>query len=124
MMRPPLAGRRETRRGVALAVAVLLLSTASIMTVAAVTAGADDGRLAALRVESLRAFYAAESGALLARRRLADAPLEPLSTEIVLMHGQRVVVIAPFKPPPAAPGLATVEGRCGSAARRIDVPSD
>lgn len=109
------------RRGVALAVAALLLSVATITAVAAIAASADDSSDSALRVQGLRAFYAAESGALLARRQQADTPASPLTGERTLPEGQRFVVIAPFAPTPAPPGTATIEGQCGQGGRRIVV---
>lgn len=112
------------RRGIALVVAVIMLSVVALVTLGAVASAADDARVGSLRIESLRAFYAAESGAMLSRRQQRENASAPLTGTFSLREGQRFTVIAPFKGAPLEAGVSTIDGLCGRAATRAEVESE
>ncbi len=112
------------RRGVALVVAVIMLSVVALVTLGAVASAADDARVASLRIESIRAFYAAETGAMLSRRQQREDASAPLTGTFSLPEGQRFMVIAPFKAAPLDAGVSTIDGLCGRAATRAEVEAE
>lgn len=112
------------RRGIALVVAVIMLSVVALVTLGALASAADDARVGSLRIESLRAFYAAESGAMLSRRQQRENASAPLTGTFSLPEGQRFTVIAPFKAAPLEAGVSTIDGLCGRAATRAEVESE
>lgn len=113
-------GRAPPRRGVALAVAVILLTVCGLATLSAVSATADDSYAASLRVEAMRAVYAAESGLLAGReRRASGAPA--LTGTVQVAPGASYTVVQPFGAPPGPAGTLIVEGACGRARVRRSV---
>lgn len=114
-----MTNRRAARRGTILVASVILLGVLALATLSAVDAGADDARLSALRFDSLRAFYAGESGVAAALERRMTAPGDPLTGTITLPDGSEAVVIDPLDE--AGSGTLVVEGRAGEARRRIEV---
>lgn len=65
-LRLPARRHHAHRRAAALAAAVLVLVLLNLSIISGIDAGADDARLAGRRIETLRAFLAAESGARVA----------------------------------------------------------
>jgi len=113
--------RHAGRRGVALIVAVLIISVTNLVVIGAVRASGDDARVAALRADTLRAFYASESGVRMGVREYIDDPANPLTGTVTLPGGEVVEVIDPLEASPAAPGQLVIEGSYGTARRRLQV---
>jgi len=108
------------KRGAALVAAIILLGMTSMAVGAAVIATGDDARTSALRADSLRAFYAAESAVEVAIRALNDTPDNPFTGPLTLPSGARALAVEPFDPE-AASLEATLAGAAGRAERRIHV---
>lgn len=105
------------RRGVALAMVAALLGVVALAVSGAVVAGADDAAHVRLRADSLRAFYAAESGVAASVWALARG--EALTEGVTLPLGERVEVIEAF--PDEGSGVSTLEGVSGDARRRLTI---
>lgn len=111
---PPLP-RSPHRRGV-----VIVLTLVAIVALGLAVAGsfeplAHEAETAAGRVESARAFYAAESGALIALGALAHAGPIPEPGDEIALPFQTVR----FLEVPAGAGDLVTEGVSGAAARRV-----
>lgn len=111
---------RCSRRGVVIAVALLIVMVLGLAVAGSVRPLAQESDLAALRVETARAFYAAESGVLL-HLAASNAGLPGLSPGDAASLG-----VASFERlGPDGPGEELiVEGQSGSASRRITVTLD
>lgn len=103
------------RRGVVIAVALLVVMVLGLAVAGSVRPLAQESDLASLRVETARAFYAAESGVTVYLAALnAGLP--------VPSQGDRVpLVVSSFEylGSVSLDGEVTVEGRSGSATRRV-----
>lgn len=107
------------RRGATIAVIVVVLAIINITVLAAVTASGDDAALGAMRLETTRAFYAAESGAVVAvRLTLAGSTLPvPGSTlNLASAHCEFEAL-----PNPGEAGEIVVIGTSGTARRRVSI---
>jgi len=105
------------RRGSVLAVLVVVLALTGLIVAGVVRPLRDESSIAALRVETVRAFYAAESGAVVVIKGVeGDAPLPEEGSEVELL-GQSVR----YTQIPEAPGVAIVEGFSGDATRRVEL---
>jgi len=105
------------RRGSVLAVLVVVLALMGLVVVGVVRPLRDEASIAALRVETTRAFYAAESGAIVVMQGSLGATPLPVSGDETAMLGQTVR----FTQVPEAPGIAIVEGLSGDATRRVEL---
>ena len=76
----------------------------------------DEADLATLRVETSRAFYAAESGGVVLMNAVLGRATMPADGDEVSLNDQVVV----FVQIPDAQGVAIVEGRSGDARRRVE----
>ena len=117
---PNQAGRRgaPSRRGIAIAVLVIIFAVISFVVIAAVGGASGDTQASALRVETARAFYAAESGAVIVFRSVtAGEPLPVSGTQIDL--GDEVIEF--IETPAGSSGIVVIEGRSGLARRRISL---
>lgn len=108
-------GRRGSRRGAALAAAVLILAAANLAVIGAVTARGDDARIAVRRADTLRAFYAAESAVSVARNEIAEGRAPPAG--VVSIAGGATFEMTISSPSP--PLDVTITGRYSDCARRI-----
>ena len=107
----------ENRRGSALAVMVVVLALLGLVVAGTVRPLKDEAALTTMRVETVRAFYAAESGSIITiQGYLGSAPMPVEGTEIVL-NDQRVV----FTQIPGLGGTAVIHGKSGDAVRRIEL---
>lgn len=111
--------RNGSRRGVAVAAVVAVLAALHLAILCSIGGSRDEAEIAELRVQSARAFLAAESAALAAAALLAagEAPPEPGSS-LVLGAAEGVYVDAPESD---KAGEIVAEGRAGRARRRIVV---
>jgi len=117
-----MSARRSTRRGTILVAGVILLAVLSLATLSAVEAVGDDARLNAMRADSLRAFYAAESAVQAAMHRRERDPGNPLTGTITLPDGSEAVVLDPLEG--GTDGLLVIEGRAGEARRRLTIETE
>ena len=58
------SGKRPCRRGAGIAAVVMMLAMLNIAVIGSISASAQEADLGAMRAETTRAFYAAESGAV------------------------------------------------------------
>lgn len=97
---------------------LLALFLINLAVMNAVTGAGDDARIGALRLSTVRAFYAAESGVTASIRQMQVDPESPLSGEYTLPNGEQVEIVTPFET--GAGGDLVVEGRFGPALRRLE----
>ncbi len=112
------AGRpRRSRRAAALVVCVLIIGMVNLAVLSAVNGGGDDARLAAARADTVRAFFAAESGAALVSGEYNAGRTIPSGT--ITFAGGETVTITPTGS--STPLDAVIVGSYGNARRRIEV---
>lgn len=111
--------RASTRRGLALLVAIVALAIIHIAVVGAVISGESEAQVSAFRVETVRAFYAAESGAMIAIRSNSDGLNVPGAGSTQAVGSATVTFVQ--VPGAGTDGTVIVEGRCGDAARRLSI---
>ena len=106
------------RRGAVIAVVVLLLGVVNVTTLAILYGSADDASISVLRVETVRAFYAAESGAIaVAKLRENKAALPAANSQLVLPTATATYEQVPTSV--QTTGTLIVRGNSGEAQRRI-----
>ena len=110
------ARNRATRRGAALAAVVIALSLMSLLVLASAGSGEEASESDALRVETARAFFAADSGATVLIGLTASGAAFPEAGEIVDLGVSEFEVI---ELPAGSGGDAVIEGRSGFASRRV-----
>lgn len=103
-------------RGVGIAILVVVLAAVTLVVLGTISTGADDAHAAAGRAQSLRARFAAESGAIaLIKLRQSGLPLPAEGSTITI--GDAVIT---FEAVPAANETRTgVRAVSGSTARRL-----
>jgi hypothetical protein len=108
---------RDRARSVSRLVAmILILSMMHLVVIGSLGPLRDDASLVTLRVETLRAFYAAEVGAQVVMRATLDGSEPPAEgTEVLLANGS--VIIREW--PSQGAGRVVVEGRSGHSIRRV-----
>jgi len=110
-----------SRRGVAVVAVVILLAVVNLAVLAGLEAGADDASAAALRIETARAFYAADAGAIIVLRALSHGTAVPgAGTEIPLPSSSLMIVSAPG----SGAGDVEIQGTSGLATRRVLITID
>lgn len=124
-MTPPRSMHRRdrrlpsARRGVGIAAVVIVLAALNLAVLGAVRATSDETHLGALRVETLRALYAAESAARIAVRCAADSePFPEAGSTRTLGTATMQFVILPDE---GGVGDIVVLGRSGFAVRRLSI---
>lgn len=114
--------RKQTRRGAAVVLAVIVLAALNLVIVGSLAASAEESRVGAFRVDSVRAFYAAESGSMIAARLLGAAvELPELNTPVAVGAASFTLIEAPQ---PNTAGTVRIVGRAGDASRRIRLTID
>jgi len=103
------------RRGTVLVVIVVVMAIMGLVVAGAVRPVRDEADLATLRVETTRAFYASESGAVIMMNAVLGNTPMPLAGASITLNGQIIL----FVQIPNAQGIAIVEGMSGDAVRRI-----
>lgn len=109
--------RVRSRRGSVLAVLIVVLALMALVVAGVVRPLRDEASLTTMRVETLRAFYAAESGAYVVAQGYLGRCEMPVEGSGVTLSGESVV----FTQVPDASGVAVVEGLSGDACRRIEL---
>lgn len=107
----------QTRRGVVIAVALLVVMVLGLTVAGSIRPLSQETDLASLRVETARAFYAAESGVTvyIAGINAGLTPPEPGETTATGSSSFSFIETG------ETDGRVTVEGRSGSATRRLTV---
>lgn len=109
--------RTQSRRGSALAVLVVVLALMGLIVAGSVRPMRDESSLAAMRVETVRAFYAAESGTIITIQGYLGATDLPVEGSEVTINNQ----VIRFTQMPELGGTAIVYGLSGDAIRRIEL---
>lgn len=117
MPRPRPSRAQFSRRGVAMATVLLVVMILGLTVAASVIPMAQESDLAAVRVETLRAFYAAESGANIVLGSSYAGLALPEENDQIALGAQSIV----FLQIPADTGDLIIEGRSGLASRRIRI---
>ncbi|MDX2133021.1 MAG: hypothetical protein SFY69_13310 [Planctomycetota bacterium] len=110
---------RRWARGASVAAVIVMLAIINFAVLGAVRASADDVHVGAMRLETLRAFYAAESGAIVAVR-LAGEGLAPPGAGSVLTFADAEATVE-RAPGAGEPGDVVILGRSGLGQRRVVV---
>lgn len=105
------------RRAASLAALVITLALINLAVMGSVAASSDEVELGAMRAQTLRAFYAAESGGLAVAKLRTENLALPGAGAIVSLPGAQIVFLTP--PPATGAGEAIVEGRSDAAVRRL-----
>ncbi len=111
---------RTNRRGTALVVIVVVMAILSLVVAGAVRPVRDESDLASLRVETTRAFYASESGAIIIINAVHGNATMPNSGDSITLNGQAVL----FLQIPDNQGVVIVEGSSGDARRRVEFTTE
>ncbi len=115
----------RARRGGVLPVVVLMLAIVSVVALNVIDTGGRETELGAMRIETARAFYAAESGLIgAARLRQGGLSLPSQGTTLTLPAGSAGSAQATFVtvPAPAATsGSVRVVGQSGLGQRRLEL---
>ena len=111
--------RLASSRGVGIAAIIVVLAALNLAVIGAVRAASDDTDVGSLRVETLRAFYAAESAARIAVRCAIDGDAYPAAGSSISI-GQATARFVQM-PPSGDAGDVVVMGLSGNASRRISV---
>lgn len=113
-----LADPARPRRGAVLVVVFVMIALIQLAVISAVAGTADDAEEIVLRVQTLRAFYAAESGAVIAIAEEIRGNPPPRAGDVLELPGGLVEFI---ETPWAGGGLLVIEGRATFARRRIQI---
>ncbi len=108
---------RPSRRGVVVLVLVVVLALINIALVSGAAASSEDAHSGVMRVDTVRAFYAAESGGMIAAKGLIGDVAVPAEGSSVSLGSQTIHFVEVREPT----GEVTVEGRSGSARRRVEL---
>lgn len=109
----------RSRRGAGIAAIVLMLAVLNILVIGAVAPGADDGNVEGLRLDSIRAFYAAESGGIIIARCAGLNIAAPAAGSSIAIGNASVQFVQ--VPATGASGQAEVVGSCGRASKRVRI---
>lgn len=123
--RKPCEGCRSANpcrnRAAVLVGAILVLAGINLVFVGAVTATADDARISAHRIETTRAFFAAESALEIVIGERASGRDIPIGT-VILPGGEALTITTDSgSPDPTPPFSASVTGSAGQATRTLEL---
>lgn len=100
-------------------VMVLMLVMVHLLVMGSLAPTRDEAQISTLRVETLRAFYAAESAAMLTLRSAIDGVDQSSQTgQIVQLAGATAHLL---QWPADGHGVVMLEGRSGGAVRRLSI---
>lgn len=106
----------NSRRGTVLVVIVLVMVMLALVVAGSIRPVRDESDLATLRVETTRAFFAAESGGVILMNAVMGRIAMPTDGDSTVLNGQTIL----FVQAPDAQGIAIVEGVSGDARRRVE----
>lgn len=109
-------------RGMAVAAIVIVLALINLVVIASLEGGTDDAMSAAIRVETVRAFYAAEAGSVIAVEVLSEEKTPPAAGEVLSLDTGQVT----FTRIPVTGSTRTlvIDGRSGVAFRRVHITAE
>jgi len=110
-------GTTQTRRGSVLAVLVVVLALLGLVVTGSVRPLRDEATLATMRVETVRAFYAAESGAIITIQAYLGEAVLPVEGSQIVLNEQ----VIEFTQIPSLGGTVVIHGLSGDAIRRIEL---
>lgn len=105
------------RRAMVLASVVLMMAGINMVVMGVVISGGAESRVSLLRIETLKAFLAAESGAHVCAGELG-AGRSPASSELTLASGETVQISLSGS---VSPYTCSIDGRFGQGLRRIEL---
>ena len=108
---------RHARRGSVIAIVLVVIVILGLAVTGSIRPLSQEADLASIRIETVRAFYAAESGTALVLGAFTHARPLPAEDHQVTFAQQTLRFIEV----PDAAGVLVVEGRSGMAARRISL---
>ena len=109
----------HARRGVGVAVVVIMLVIINIAVVGAVRASGEESQVGAMRAETARAFYVAESaGRVVLKCSMLNTTLPAAGSTLTLGSASANYVSVPAS---GQPGDAIIQGSDGTADRRVKV---
>lgn len=111
-----MSGWGKKDRGAAIAAVVIALSLMSLLVLASARGGIDVAESDALRVETMRAFFAADSGTTVIVCLTASGGALPEPGQVIDLGVSEYEVV---EKPAGSSGQAVIEGRSGFASRRI-----
>lgn len=110
------------KRGMAVAVVVIVLALINLVVIASLEGGTDDAMGAAIRVETARAFYAAEAGSIIAVELLTEGKAPPpAGTVRTFATGEATFTSVPTS---GTTRTLVIDGRSGSSFRRVHVTAE
>ncbi len=120
MMRPPLALRGRThRRGCGIAAIVLMLAAINMAVIGSVSASGSEAHVSALRIETARAFYAAESGGRVVIKCTNQGLTLPAAGSTLSLGPATATYVS--MPAAGQTGDAVIRGGDGNTTRRLRI---
>ncbi len=121
MNQPRAHTRRSTRRspGAVIVLVIVMLCAVHMAVMGSVSAMVDDASIAAFRIETVRAFYATDSACTVIRPLLSTDAFRPIPGDTIPFHRSTAQFVR--VPSPGEDGELVIEGRSGSAVRRVKV---
>ncbi len=113
-------GDRRDRKGSVLVVIVVVMAILALVVAGSIRPVRDEADLATLRVETTRAFYAAESGAFVVLNAVMSGADMPAADSSTVIEGQTIHYLQV----PEFGSSAIVEGISGDAVRRIEFTAE
>ncbi|MDF1808633.1 MAG: hypothetical protein P1U42_02965 [Phycisphaerales bacterium] len=111
---------KSSRRGTVLIVLVVIMAILALVVAGSVRPVRDESDIATLRVETVRAFYAAESGGIILMNGVIGQSTMPTEGTSIQLNGQQIF----FVQTPESQPIAIVEGVSGDARRRISFTTE
>lgn len=110
---------RCRRRGAAIAAVIVLMAMLHLVVIGSVESSSDEAQWAESRVQSSRAFHAAESGLRIVIASVLNGQATPDEGTIVSVGAGEVEFVE--VPDGGGSGEVVLEGRAGHARRRLSV---
>ena len=114
-----LPNRPTPRRGAGLAAVILMLAVLNIAAMGVLAAGSDESDLSVSRAQTVRAFYAAESGCIAVLRLSQSGAALPAEGSVLDLTTAEATYSS--VPPDGTGGTLLVVGKSGDALRRIEI---
>ncbi|MFO0833851.1 MAG: hypothetical protein U0638_02685 [Phycisphaerales bacterium] len=112
----------RNRRGMAVAAVVIVLALINLVVIASLDGGTDDAMSAAIRVETVRAFYAAEAGSIIAVELLSEDKTTPTAGDVLSLDTGQITFTR--VPTTGATRTLVIDGRSGMAFRRVHITAE
>lgn len=110
---------RGRRRGGGIAAVVIMLAAVNFAVIGAIQASGDEAQVGAMRAETARAFYLAESGGRVVLKCSTGGLTMPTAGSALTLGSASCAYVS--LPTAGQPGDAIVQGGDGTAARRLKI---